>query len=76
MEQNVEKLASIEGSPPALFDLPPGCAFAPRCPYAHQVRSNEYPPYFEAEDDPGHRATCWLLQDDPTQMHGLRWTRG
>jgi oligopeptide/dipeptide ABC transporter ATP-binding protein len=76
MEQKVEKLVSIEGSPPVLFDLPPGCAFAPRCQYAHQVRSDEYPPYFEAEDDPGHRAACWLLQDDPTQMHGLQWKRG
>jgi oligopeptide/dipeptide ABC transporter ATP-binding protein len=75
MEQKVEKLASIEGSPPALFDLPPGCAFAPRCQHAHQVHSEEFPPYFEADDDPGHRAACWLLETDPSQMQGLQWSR-
>ena len=28
MEEKVDKLYSIEGQPPALFDLPVGCAFA------------------------------------------------
>ncbi|MBV8890215.1 MAG: ABC transporter ATP-binding protein [Alphaproteobacteria bacterium] len=27
-------LRTIPGSPPSLASLPPGCAFAPRCPYA------------------------------------------
>jgi len=75
MEQKVEKLASIEGSPPALFDLPPGCAFAPRCAHAHEVPSDQYPPFFEALDEPGHRAACWLLESEPSQMQGLRWSR-
>ena len=76
MEERVEKLYSIEGRPPALFDLPAGCAFAPRCPHAFRSARDAYPPYFEVEDDPGHRAACWLLQDDPTQMQGLHWSRG
>jgi peptide/nickel transport system ATP-binding protein len=29
-----EKLKQIPGAPPSLVDLPPGCAFRPRCPYA------------------------------------------
>jgi oligopeptide transport system ATP-binding protein len=29
-----QALASIPGQPPDLVDLPPGCAFAPRCPLA------------------------------------------
>lgn len=28
------RLVSIDGSPPSPVDLPPGCAFAPRCPAA------------------------------------------
>src|SRR5215207_4707978 len=36
IEERVEKLYSIEGTPPALFDLPPGCRFAPRCPHAFE----------------------------------------
>jgi oligopeptide/dipeptide ABC transporter ATP-binding protein len=29
-----ERLRPIEGSPPSLIDLPPGCSFHPRCPFA------------------------------------------
>ena len=29
-----ERLHRIEGQPPSLIFLPPGCAFHPRCPYA------------------------------------------
>ena len=32
LEDDVERLASIEGQPPAMHALPPGCSFAPRCP--------------------------------------------
>ena len=31
LDRKVERLASIEGQPPALLNLPPGCRFAPRC---------------------------------------------
>ena len=33
MEEDVERLYSIEGQPPTLHDLPEGCPFAPRCQY-------------------------------------------
>jgi peptide/nickel transport system ATP-binding protein len=29
-----ERLNPVKGSPPSLINLPPGCAFHPRCPYA------------------------------------------
>ncbi len=32
-----ERLVPIEGSPPDLAALPPGCAFAPRCRYASAI---------------------------------------
>jgi oligopeptide/dipeptide ABC transporter ATP-binding protein len=60
MEERVETLYSIEGQPPALFDLPEGCRFAPRCPHAFE-RCSEYPPDFDVE--PRHAAACWLLAD-------------
>src|ERR1051325_1357629 len=31
LDRKVERLASIEGQPPSLLNLPPGCRFAPRC---------------------------------------------
>src|SRR5258706_6660379 len=34
MTDNREQLTAIEGQPPDLASLPPGCSFAPRCPMA------------------------------------------
>jgi peptide/nickel transport system ATP-binding protein len=50
------RLASIEGTVPDPLNLPPGCRFAPRCPFA-LPRCNESPPL--AEVTPGHAAACW-----------------
>jgi oligopeptide/dipeptide ABC transporter ATP-binding protein len=64
IETKVKRLTSIEGQPPALWDLPPGCRFAPRCPYADERCRGAYPPSFEIEDDaPDHVASCWRLED-------------
>jgi oligopeptide/dipeptide ABC transporter ATP-binding protein len=60
MEERVEWLASIEGQPPALHDLPPGCRFAPRCAYADERCHAAYPPVFTVGD--GHTADCWRLE--------------
>jgi oligopeptide/dipeptide ABC transporter ATP-binding protein len=44
----VERLASIPGQPPQLIEVPPGCAFAPRCTYATDICTAEpYPPELE-----------------------------
>lgn len=52
-----ERLPEIAGTVPALWDLPPGCAFAPRCPRARERCTNERPPLTGLA--PGHRAACW-----------------
>ena len=56
------RLFSIEGQPPSLHSLPPGCRFADRCRYTQERCRDEYPPYFQ----PGktHLAACYKL--DPT----------
>jgi oligopeptide/dipeptide ABC transporter ATP-binding protein len=51
------RLAPIEGQPPDLTRLPPGCAFAPRCAYRVE-RCVERPP-LEPLGAPGHMAACW-----------------
>ena len=38
------RLYTIEGQPPDLSDLPSGCAFHPRCPYAHEACTASKPP--------------------------------
>jgi len=61
VERRIERLASIEGQPPPLYDLPAGCPFAPRCAHAREVCREEYPPEVAAGD--GHRASCWKLAE-------------
>ena len=50
------RLEAIPGSPPDLANLPPGCAFAPRCPLAIDACRAAAPP--QVEIGPGHRARC------------------
>jgi len=52
-----KRLYAIEGTVPALADLPPGCAFAPRCPLASEICRREVPPLEEKK--PRHYAACW-----------------
>ena len=59
MEEDVERLYSIEGQPPALHDLPPGCPFADRCQYVMDRCREEYPD--RTTIGQGHDASCWRL---------------
>jgi oligopeptide/dipeptide ABC transporter ATP-binding protein len=61
MEERPERLYSIQGQPPVLWDIPPGCRFAARCPYADDRCQQEYPPSFTLAE--GHTADCWRLED-------------
>ena len=61
LEGPMQRLASVEGQPPALYNLPPGCSFAPRCTYARSLCRQQYPPEVTVAD--GHRVRCWMLTD-------------
>jgi oligopeptide/dipeptide ABC transporter ATP-binding protein len=52
-----ERLSEIPGMVPSLAQLPPGCAFAPRCALADETCRTKAPPY--AEHEPRHWAACW-----------------
>ena len=58
MEEKMDRLYSIPGQPPALWDLPEGCAFAARCSYVHDKCLEAYPEIFDVGD--GQTAACWL----------------
>jgi len=60
MDEDVGRLYSIDGQPPALWDLPEGCRFASRCSYADDRCRRDYPPSFSISD--GHSASCWRLE--------------
>jgi peptide/nickel transport system ATP-binding protein len=51
------RLTEIPGMVPSLTNLPPGCAFAPRCQFAIDRCRAEYPPLQEFGGD--HWAACW-----------------
>ncbi|MFQ6033378.1 MAG: ABC transporter ATP-binding protein, partial [Candidatus Bipolaricaulia bacterium] len=40
-----ERLEPIKGVVPDPYDLPPGCVFNPRCPYAMEICVKEEPPF-------------------------------
>jgi peptide/nickel transport system ATP-binding protein len=52
-----ERLTPIQGAPPSLLSLPPGCPFTPRCPMARDL-CTEQEPELAVTDDPGHWAAC------------------
>jgi peptide/nickel transport system ATP-binding protein len=56
-----QELASIPGSPPDLIDLPPGCKFSARCPYATSRCRQEEPPLMPV--GPQQYAACWHWQE-------------
>lgn len=51
---------SVPGSPPSLAELPSGCAFHPRCPYAMDICREEAPAYIAIKPD--HKVACWLTE--------------
>lgn len=55
MNDDAERLKPINGMPPDPTNLPQGCAFNPRCPYATEACKGEIP--FK-EIAPGHYCRC------------------
>src|SRR5262245_30230219 len=55
--RNNARLQEIPGIVPPLFDLPEGCAFAPRCSRADDTCRGKRPVYQEKRS--GHWAACW-----------------
>ena len=58
-----DRLVPVKGSPPSLINLPQGCAFHPRCPFAdrtHGASETEIP--LLVETAPQHRVACHLPQ--------------
>ncbi|WP_327264557.1 ABC transporter ATP-binding protein [Streptomyces sp. NBC_01232] len=67
-----ERLIPVKGSPPSLINIPDGCAFNPRCPYADVPKGNvtrTVRPEL-TQDDSRHWSACHMSQDERTRI----WT--
>jgi peptide/nickel transport system ATP-binding protein len=70
LESDEAVLAPIEGSPPPLSDPPPGCRFAPRCPFAEaRCRTLQPPPVTLSAD---HWAACHRVAEAPALRAAAR----
>ena len=65
LKQRGEELVPIKGLMPDPSDLPPGCAFAPRCPYATEACARGVPALRAVEGSTTHKVAC-IAYDDPS----------
>jgi peptide/nickel transport system ATP-binding protein len=68
LRSRVSELAFIPGTPPDLIEPPPGCRFAPRCPFAREKCRRSRPPAVELEEH--HIVACWKAAGDPAYERG------
>lgn len=64
MDDAVEKLYAIPGSVPMLNELPTGCPFHPRCPYAKDVCRAKCPHVSPLNGDENHTVACWMFDSE------------
>jgi peptide/nickel transport system ATP-binding protein len=57
-QAKMERLRPIQGLPPSLIFVPPGCPFHPRCPYVMDVCKVEVPELLS--EDGKHASACHL----------------
>jgi oligopeptide transport system ATP-binding protein len=68
-EDQKERLVPIDGLPPDMVTLPPGCSFEPRCQYRQPATcQSKEPPLREVEEE--HRSACLfdVTRDTPVNQ--------
>ncbi|MFI6001815.1 ABC transporter ATP-binding protein [Streptomyces sp. NPDC051366] len=61
LDQKGQELYAIKGLPPNLLNIPPGCAFNPRCPMAQAVCRTDVPPLAQA--GPDRTSACFFWKE-------------
>jgi len=61
MDVKLDRLYNIPGVVPHITQMPEGCHFAPRCPYATEKCHESCPPIMDAGN--GHQVRCWRYQE-------------
>ena len=66
LDDDLDRLVPIQGLPPSLINVPPGCAFHPRCPYRFEPCDKEVPALIPS--DGHHAAACHLSLADKERI--------
>lgn len=69
VRRRVPRLVQIDGAMPRLNDIPPGCAFHPRCPHAKDRCRVELPRLMSVERG---SVACWLFESPAAMPRGER----
>ncbi|MEV7440472.1 ABC transporter ATP-binding protein [Streptomyces sp. NPDC056257] len=67
-----ERLIPVKGSPPSLINIPSGCAFNPRCPYADVPKDGITRTQRPELTEDGHKH--WSACHMPTEQRTRIWT--
>jgi oligopeptide/dipeptide ABC transporter ATP-binding protein len=62
VDQDREELTAIKGSVPSPTDMPVGCRFAPRCPYATDLCHERLPELTTLANE--EQVRCWIYTDE------------
>jgi peptide/nickel transport system ATP-binding protein len=71
--QKSSTLVPIEGAPPSLIFVPPGCPFHPRCPHRFALCDQERPEFRDRGG--GHAEACHLGGDEKRRLWAEREAR-
>jgi len=71
--QKGTRLVPIEGAPPSLISVPPGCPFHPRCPHRFSPCDSERPDFKDRGG--GHPEACHLSVEDKRRLWAERESR-
>jgi oligopeptide/dipeptide ABC transporter ATP-binding protein len=63
LSEDQEELEAIKGSVPSPSNLPEGCYFAPRCPFAKDICSKSMPELETINDSDNSKVRCWMYTD-------------
>lgn len=71
LDEHVEKLKPIRGQMPDPANLPPGCSFWPRCPYAEEECKKRKPQITKLEGN--HQVRCIRKINSKNREGGHEW---
>ncbi|MDE0582503.1 ABC transporter ATP-binding protein [Planococcus sp. A6] len=64
IDEDKDELYTIEGSVPSSYNMPAGCRFSSRCPFAESICEQKKPELLEQQD--GSKVRCWMYSDEWT----------